>query len=64
MAPAPLAVFVFDYGRMGDLILASETDADADAMRRDYSVRARHGPAARRLARRGGVASWMSIELR
>lgn len=61
-APAPLALIVFDYGRMGDLILASETGADAEDMR--AVIQAFGLATLQLLVDARGVVSWTSIELR
>jgi hypothetical protein len=61
-APAPLAVIVFDYARMGDLILASQTGAEAEDVR--AVIQAFGLATIQLLVDARGVVSWMSFELR
>ena len=60
--PAPLALFMFDYSRMGDLLLASERGLEADTMREIIKV---FGLATfQLLVDARGVVMWGAFELR
>ena len=61
-APAPLALLVFDYARMGDLVLASATGPDAEDMR--AVIQAFGLATIQLLVDARGVVSWTSFELR
>jgi hypothetical protein len=60
--PVPLALFAFDYSRLGELILASEHGPDADNLRDIFKA---FGILTMQLLvdTRGAVA-WMSVEMR